>query len=254
MNTNNYGFIISRHVNSRTTNKYWNHAVKLIRTFYPLKKIIIIDDNSNHNFLKAEFNYKNVTVIQSEFPGRGELLPYYYYIRHKFFENAVIIHDSVFFHKRIPFEKLKNINVLPLWYFHKDNENKQNTLDIAEYLHNSYSIKNDLSAPLFSFNNKWYGCFGVQSYINHNFLLHLENKYRITNLVHVVKSRPDRSCLERIFGYLFYNECPGIYKLKSLFGNIFEYPNCFTYSYDKYIYDSKIGKIPKLVIKVWTGR
>ena len=28
-----YGFIITRHVNSDKTNKYWNQCVKLIRTF-----------------------------------------------------------------------------------------------------------------------------------------------------------------------------------------------------------------------------
>ena len=38
----NYGFIIIRHVNSVKTNKYWNQSVKLIRTIYPNKKIIII--------------------------------------------------------------------------------------------------------------------------------------------------------------------------------------------------------------------
>ena len=36
------GFIILRHVNSEQTNKYWNHNIKLIRTNYPLKKIVII--------------------------------------------------------------------------------------------------------------------------------------------------------------------------------------------------------------------
>ena len=46
-----YGFIITRHVNSEQTNKYWNHCVKLIRTFYPINQIILIDDNSNPNFI-----------------------------------------------------------------------------------------------------------------------------------------------------------------------------------------------------------
>ena len=93
-----FGFIMTRHVNSELTNNYWNHSVKLLRTFYPDKKIVIIDDNSNQDLVKAEFDYPNVEIIQSEFPGRGELLPYYYYIKNKFFDNAVIIHDSIFFH------------------------------------------------------------------------------------------------------------------------------------------------------------
>ena len=59
----NYGFIITRHVNSETTNKYWNQSVKLIRSFYPLRKIVIIDDNSDQNFIKADFDYKNLTII-----------------------------------------------------------------------------------------------------------------------------------------------------------------------------------------------
>ena len=33
-----YGFIITRHVNSEKTNKYWNKCVRCIRTFLPSKK------------------------------------------------------------------------------------------------------------------------------------------------------------------------------------------------------------------------
>ena len=68
---NSFGFIITRHVNSEATNKYWNQSVKLLRTYYPYKKIVIIDDNSNQDLVKADFDYKNVEIIQSEFPGRG---------------------------------------------------------------------------------------------------------------------------------------------------------------------------------------
>jgi hypothetical protein len=71
-----FGFIITRHVNSEKTNKYWNNCVKCIKRLYPLKKIIIIDDNSNYNYVKSDFNYNNVEIIQSEYPGRGELFPY----------------------------------------------------------------------------------------------------------------------------------------------------------------------------------
>ena len=78
-----YGFIITRHINSEKTNKYWNQCVKLIRTFYPFKQIIVIDDNSDQIFVRADHPYKNLTIIQSEYPGRGELLPYIYYLKYK---------------------------------------------------------------------------------------------------------------------------------------------------------------------------
>ena len=58
-----FGFIITRHVNSELTNKYWNNCIKLLRFFYPLKQIVIIDDNSNPQFSKAEHEYENITII-----------------------------------------------------------------------------------------------------------------------------------------------------------------------------------------------
>ena len=79
-----FGFIITRHVNSKKTNNYWNQCIKLIRMYYPFRKIIVIDDNSNQFFISADFQYKNVSFIQSEYPGRGELLPYIYYLKYSF--------------------------------------------------------------------------------------------------------------------------------------------------------------------------
>jgi hypothetical protein len=251
-----FGFIITRHVNSENTNRYWNHSVKLLTRLYPNNKIIIIDDNSNKKFLKADFDYKNVETIQSEFKGRGELLPYYYYIKYKFFDNAVIIHDSVFFHKRINFDVLNNINVLPLWFFNHDEENINNTLRITNNLKNKLIIEPQLSCNNFAIglrHNNWYGCFGVQSYINHDFLLHLQNKYNLTNMISCVSCRADRCCLERIFGCIFYTENPKIINQKSLLGNIQIYQT-WGLTFDDYMNKLKTNKKIKVVVKVWTGR
>ena len=195
-----YGFIITRHVNSEKTNKYWNRCVRCIRTFYPLRKIVIIDDNSNQNLIKSDVEYTNIQIIQSEFLGRGELLPYYYFHKNRFFENAIIIHDSIFFHKRINFEKLIGIRVLPLWHFEADKENLSKTLLISNKLKNNNEIQKKLSLNdnILGLNHqKWYGCFGVQSLINYNFLKYIEKKYNIFNLLSVVKNRQDRCTLER---------------------------------------------------------
>ena len=194
-----YGFIITRHVNSETTNKYWNQCIKLIRTFYPLHKIVLIDDNSDHCFIKADHEYSNITYFQSKYPGRGELLPYIYYLKYKWFPSAVIIHDSVFIHSRINFEKLinENVKVIPLWFFYPDKEDLDNRLRIASNLKHSYSIINQLNLNdnvLGMPHLKWYGCFGVQCFINRDFLLHLQNKYSITNLIDSVHNRKDRQC------------------------------------------------------------
>jgi hypothetical protein len=252
---NKFGFIVTRHVNSVKTNMYWNQCVKLLRTLYPLIKIIVIDDNSNYDYVKEEFDYKNIEIIRSEYPKRGELLPYYYFLKYKFFENAVIIHDSVFFHKRINFEDFTGINVLPLWYFHSDKENIDNTKRIARNLKNYMALEKKLNKDIYLLgfhNNNWFGCFGVQSYINLKFLEHIENKYCITNLIKAVNCRPDRCSLERIFGCIFFTESQ-ISSRKSLLGDIMKYQK-WGYTYDEYMVDLKKRTIPRAIVKVWTGR
>lgn len=258
----NFGFIISRHVNSELTNKYWNQSVKLIRTFYPYRQIIIIDDNSDYNFVNAQFPYQNLTIIQSEFPGRGELLPYHYYLKYKWFPNAVILHDSVFIHRRIQFEGFK-VPVIPLWHHDYDSENIHNLNRIASGLTNNGQLMNALSdnnnsiLSLRSFGNndsKYKLCFGTQAFIKLNFLEGLENKYRISNLVNFIQNRTDRQGLERIMGLLFCIEYPGLSNQKSLFGDILTKNKCFSYNYDNYIEDLKKGKVIYRFVKVWSGR
>ena len=253
----NYGFIITRHVNSEKTNKYWNQTVKLIRTFYPLRKIVIIDDNSNQAFVKADFDYTNLTIIQSEYPGRGELLPYIYYLRYKWFPNAVIIHDSLFIHKKIPFEQF-SMPVLPLWHHNYDKENIYNIIRLVSSLTNNRilfkKIKNDDLVITLNTHDKFDLCFGGQCFIKLSFLELLENKYHISNLVHVVHNRTDRCSLERILGLLFYQEYPKLKSIRSLFGDILKQPRAFHYTYDDYSIDFKNQKIKNPFVKVWTGR
>lgn len=252
----NYGFIITRHVNSDKTNKYWNHCVKLIRTFYPINQIILIDDNSNPNFIKAEYKYSNITYIQSEYPGRGELLPYVYYLKYKWFPSAVIIHDSLFIHSKIHFE-LFNTPVLPLWHHNYDKENLPNILRITSVLTNNSIIMNKLNnnVDILSLNfNKFNLCFGCQTFIKLELLELLERKYKITNLLSVIRNRSDRCALERVMGLLFCQESPKLTKLNSLFGDILTKYRSQIYNFDEYMCDLKNNKLRYPFIKVWTGR
>ncbi len=257
---NDFGFIITRHVNSEITNKYWNICVRCIKYFYPNKKIIIIDDNSDYNYINDKnIDSENIEIIQSEYPGRGELLPFYYFHKYKYFDNAIIIHDSVFIHNTINFSLLiqKNIHVMPLWHFNPDRDNYLNTYKISSLLNNSLSIQKKITGNddglLGLAHNKWYGCFGVQCFINYKFLNNIVNKYKIFNLLNRIKNRSDRCSLERIFGVIFYDEYKDLYKFKSLFGNVYFHQK-WGYNYNQYIQDYNNKKINKSIIKVWTGR
>lgn len=93
-------FIIIRHVRNEQQNLYWNECYNCIRKFYKNEKIYIIDDNSPYE-PKRIGELFNTYIIKTEFPQRGELLPYYYFFKNEFSTNTVILHDSVFINSRI---------------------------------------------------------------------------------------------------------------------------------------------------------
>jgi|SaaInlStandDraft_2_1057019.scaffolds.fasta_scaffold00543_11 hypothetical protein len=256
------GFIISRHVRDSRTNYYWNLAVQSIRRFYPIAPIMVIDDNSITQYVSKFADYKNVTEVYTGIneKGRGELLPYLYFIKNHFCENAVIIHDSVFIQRHINFYYLisKNVKVIPLWHFNSDKEYIPLRLNISSHLKQGGSLLKDLGIEHNNMvlNNSWYGCFGVQSFINREFLVSLEHKYGISRLKPFIRQRVDRMCLERIIGYLFskeytINDGNGI--RASLFGNIMTYCK-WGYTLKDYFNDVQNKKITLPIIKVWTGR
>jgi len=145
---------------------------------------------------------------------------------------------------------------MPLWFFYSDSENIENTKRIMRNLRNYQVLESKLSNDIIAMGmayQKWIGCFGVQSYINLSFIERIEIKYGIMNLVHAVKCRSDRCCLERIFGCIFSTESPTLYNKKSLLGDIMKYQR-WGYTYNEYMQHLKKGTVPRILVKVWTGR
>ena len=246
---NTFGFIIIRHVNSEKTNNYWIESYKCIRKYYD-NKIIIIDDNSNYAFIKYDSNIINICnceIIQSEYHKRGEILGYYYFYKHHFFEKAVIIHDSVFINKYIDFDKYNDIKFI--WHFTHGWFQKDDEARLLSNLNNNSGIH-----ELYNHTNKMHGCFGTQSVLTYNFLNNIVNKYNIFNLVNYICDRIERMNFERIFALMCINECCDLIINPSIFGIIHDYTR-FGYTYDEYIKDKIHNKLEHMeIIKVWTGR
>ena len=228
------GFIILRHVNSETTNLYWQLSYDNVRQFYPENDIIIIDDNSNYQYVSNKALYK-VTIIQSEYHGRGELLPYYYYLTNKLFDIAFIIHDSVFVqsHMDLHVDKYKITWEFYHYWDQIEDETKMIKLFNDTNLLNFYQNK-----------SLWVGCFGGMSTITHDFLTQVNKKYNLSLLLDVVRTRYNRCSFERVIACLLQIEAPQTTRL----GNIHEYMP-FNLTYDmRHLYTY----LP--LLKVWTGR
>ena len=233
------GFIVLRHVNNELTNKYWIRCVKSIRQYYPENNILIIDDNSNYNFITNEQFYKT-TIIQSEYHQRGELLTYYYYLHNKLFDVAVIIHDSVFIKKYIDFSVNKYKFLWEFEHYWDQIEDETRMIDVF----------NDVELKKF-YENKdlWKGCFGCMSIITHDYLTLINSKYDISKLLDLVLNRYNRCSFERVIACLLQKEGDK----ETLLGNI----HCY-FNYDwgiitfNVIDDDKYSHIS--LMKCWTGR
>lgn len=261
-----FGFIVTRHVNSETTNQYWMECCQCIRRFY-IDKIIIIDDNSDLLYLTNDHEqYGNIEVIISEYPQRGEILAYYYLFKRHPFHRAIILHDSVFIQKYVEFS-IYTHPVHFLWDFQHTWDNPTRELALLQNIYKD-PIPNDF-LQFYSNKELWSGCYGVQCIIDYAFLCSLEEKYNLFECLYWVKTREDRMDMERIFGCIcgyemqhFHTDIVTNEHTVSVFRNIFEYTyeatgnnKYYHYYYDEYLNDKQTGDFHgKPFIKIWTGR
>lgn len=238
------GFIILRHVNSKYVNQYWIKCYDNIRKYYPENKIVIIDDNSNYEYITEKQLYKTI-VIESKYKKRGELLPYYYFSKIKFFDIAVIIHDSVFINSYIHF----NVDTFKMiWDFcpkYCNHDSNEELMMIKQF--------NDPVLNIYYSRKKWRGCFGCMTVITHEYLKSINKRYSFEKLVPFVKTRHNRQSFERVLAcLLYYNNKRKIHNIfqfhnNTLLGNIVEY--C-----EWGIKFEEIDDISLPIIKVWSGR
>jgi hypothetical protein len=244
-----YGFIIVRHVNNEKTNEYWQESWRCIRKFYPRHRIVMIDDNSNPKFVTQLKHDPHTILIQSEYPGRGELLPYLYYAKYggDWFKKAVILHDSVFIQHPVDF-RCKNYRMF--WTFEKFYDKPEIEKKLIQSLDNYQPILDVYQKK----RDKWLGCFGVMMSVDLEYLQRINEIHNLARMADVVKTRSDRCGLERVMACLMqYYERKSISEL-SLFGDIFSYCK-WELTWDQYKKRDTNGLFKDLPLcKVWSGR
>ena len=246
-----YVFVILRHLRTIRDNDLWISSYNSIRKFYT-NKIVIIDDNSSINTVDGKL--ANVEVIKSEFNGAGEILPYYYFLKYKWADRMIFLHDSMFINRPFRDTELDN-NIKFHWYFNKSEEGDfRKIINYVSMLTNSTELQAFATDP----DTTWFGCFGATSICDLATVQYLEEEYKIfSNLVLAIRTRKDRETFERVFGIVLYYE--GIFNDDkcSNYGDILKYPGAFesennnmetaTHILRQKSYDTAI-------IKVWRGR
>ena len=243
--TTSLGFIILRNVRDKDTGEYWKISYTCIRKFYPENHIIIIDDNSDYDYIDLEFQKKlyNAFIVRSDYPARGEILPYYYFLHYDLFSTACIIHDSVFINSRLN-TQVEKYKFLLDFYCHT-NEYKAQEKKMISVLDNNREIMN-----FYKKSNIWKGCFGVMTIITKKHLIEINNKHNIFSLLPLIKNRRARICFEMVFACIlqYYDKVP------TLFGDISNFCKWgITYSEIKKDIHN-LSKINLPLIKIWSGR
>lgn len=238
------GFIVLRHVTNKLSNYYWINCCNCIKKYYTYP-IIIIDDNSDYNYVKVPNYLKTIKVIDSEYKARGELLPYYYMLNYKLFDVAIIIHDSVFFNKYVKLNTYTNTDSYHFIWNFKHNPLQLCNKDIE--IENMIELFNDAKLLEFYKSNNWSGCFGCMTVINYTFLKHVNSKYNINILLPEITNRFKRMLFERVLAILF-QSIVNDKRNKSILGNIHHYCKWGIQFKEK----NKYNYLP--IIKVWTGR
>jgi len=244
--TNNFIFIFTRHVNNEQTNEYWQECYTCIRQFYE-NKIMIVDDDSNYEYVKSDIVLVNCDVIQSEFPRRGELLAYYYFCKSNYSGKAVVIHDSVFIKKYIPFYKLNKNKFI--WSFEGGINEDDNDELSKLILPTIAKFKNDAEIMDLYVSKKWTGCYGCMAILDKKFICDIDMRYNFFNtVIENVKTRRDRCVMERIFALVCHLNSNNFNK--PLLDNIHKYCR-WGVTYNEYK-NNYVDGLP--IVKVWSGR
>jgi hypothetical protein len=247
---NTYVFVILRHLRNVRDNDLWINSYNSIRKYYT-NKIIIIDDNSSVNTVDGKL--VNTDVIKSEFNGAGEILPYYYFLKNKWADRMIFLHDSMFINRPFKDSELEG-DVKFHWYFTSNGFD-----DYRKIISYISLLKNNLDLQDYARDSepKWLGCFGGGAICDLKTIEYLEKEYKLFNsLVFSIKTRKDRETFERILGIvLFYD---GIVNENcSNFGDIVKYPGAFESENNNYETASHILRqkgYDTAIIKVWRGR
>ena len=278
--TEKFGIIIIRHITDDETSMYWRYCVRSIRVNHPEVPIVIIDDNSNSIFLtdalkKEEAELYNCRVIYSIYKKQGEFLPYYYFSlsQNSWFENAMIIHDSVFFTQPLTnldvvFDILDKHGFLFLWHFEYLYDDVADEVKLITALKNG----NEVLEKVYYDRSMWSGCFGSMAFVSYAFTVKIFETYMLSGLLHEITTRRNRMSFERLIACTMIHAAiqednststsreKSYYKMHSYLGRIHDYCKWglqFHEIKDEIIAaceEEKTSSSQFPLIKVWSGR
>lgn len=255
-----FGFIMTRCVRSAVHNELWRENYCCLRRHFPTAPILIIDDYSDLTLVDLDFTIdRHTTIMYSDLPpGKGEILPYYYFYHRRPFRKAVMLNDGMLLQSREPLWSAiqRTSDYRYLWHFDDFRDNEAD-----EQLYLISTLKPEVQDGLRSLRlrpDEWTGCFSSASIMTWDFLAATHQTYGLLDMVPAIEGRRDRMGLERLMGLITADAkilSTAFHGHRwSVFGSILEHRKTGAYSWQDYVYDKGQGGIVEPMIKIWNGR
>jgi len=243
-NNNELLFIIPRYIVDISHSGLWIEQYLSIRKFYSDAKIIYIDNGSKKEFLvDPPFELVNCDILKSEVPESRLFSTFYYFIKYySHYKTGIFLHDGFFFHRKVDFSDVKEARFF--WHFTRhDYDNKLHAKEFFSKMNNTEELYK------FYLKKKWLGCLGCMIVMKSDFLMKLQDKYNLINMVDSVNHL--NTCeFERTIGCMSYFESEEVRKNPSFFGHC---GFMKTTSFDDYM-KRKEEFISEPVIKIFNTR
>lgn len=250
VNGKSYVFILLRHIRKPSDNDLWISSYNSIRRYYT-NKIVIIDDNSSLNTVNGKLY--QTEILQSDFAGAGETLPYYYFLMHRWADRIIFLHDTMFLYRPFRVEEVDTDARFHWSFTDKDASIRTRLTQFLPSLRNHQGLLSLVDQP-----DTWRACFGVAMIIGLPVVEKIEEKYKLfSTMTMMIRNRRDRQMAERLLGLILFHE--GIVTLEtcSTFGDILKYPKAFESEWSNLStarYQLEQAGYDSALMKVWRGR
>jgi len=206
-------FIMLRHITKNCLNseEIWKECYKSIRKFYK-NKIIILDNNSDYSIVNNDLELENCEIINNPYYNTRLFAPFYHLLNIDF-NKAIIIHDGVIFQKFVDFNNFKNVKFI--WHF--DIKQYDNIPHIKYQLN---KLSNNIILHEILIKQEFTGCMGCCLAIEKDFLLKIEDIYKLSNLNNYINNQEDAIAFERTISIICFSLYPNLFNDLSFEGEI----------------------------------
>lgn len=212
------GFVVPTHLRNQEQYNLLLKNIALIRKHHPTSFIKVISDASP--IAPPAFNDdKMIELVQSRYPGSAEMSAYEFYLRNPFCTHMVMLHDSMSLTKPLNVDTLRKEDISFLWHFTNHVDHWSSILEPETPFNIEHNIRTHDDLICFMVNHewktcpnfvkwfntmywqkrKWAGCFGVMSWISHDFLVKMDQVVGIHALTTLITDKRRRCAAETLF-------------------------------------------------------